>query len=209
MATRSVSLTLVSHHTTVADVIAPFLATLGREALKVTVQEALSTQAFRQVRAGDADLAVALGPAPGELASVAIGTFAIWAPVAPGHRWAGRDRIAIEELVTEPLVLLSPEHGTRRIFDQAVTDAGLRYRMVTEAPLSEVVQTLAAGELGVAVLSDDDRYGLHPMAIGVDGRALSFELFAAWDPTHFAADTIAAWADDLAVFTSALPRRLP
>ena len=204
LTTRSVSLTLVSHHTTVADVIAPFLATLGRDALKVTVREAPSIQAFRQVRSGDADLAVALGPAPGELDSVAIGTFAIWAQVAPDHPWAGRERVPIAELVTEPLILLSPEHGTRRIFDQAVADSGLRYRMITEAPLSEVVQTLAAGQLGVAVVSDDDRYGLQRMAISVDGRDLVFVLYAAWDPTHFAAATIAAWADELATFTASL-----
>ena len=76
--------------------------------------------------------------------------------------------------------------------------------MVTEAPLSEVVQTLAAGQLGVAVVSDDDRYGLHRLAISVDGRDLTFDLFAAWDPTHFAAATIATWADELARFTARL-----
>ena len=73
---RSVSLTVVAPHTTVADLIAPFLATLGPEALKVTVREAPSFNVFKAVLSGDADLGVALGPPPGELESRAIGSFA-------------------------------------------------------------------------------------------------------------------------------------
>jgi DNA-binding transcriptional LysR family regulator len=201
LATRSVSLTVVAHHTTVADVIAPFLTTLGPEALKVTVHAAPSFSVFKAVLSGDADLGVAMGPPPGELESRAIGTFSVWAQIPLEHRWADRSSVTIEELVSEPLVLLTPEHGTRRLFDQAVNDAALKYRMVAEAVVSEVVQTLAAGALGVAVVSDDQRYGLHSMAIETAGHDLRFELFAAWDPTHFAAPTIADWAERLARFT--------
>jgi len=202
LATRSVNLTVVAHHTTVADVIVPLLSTLGTEALKVTVREAPTSAVFKAVLSGDADLGVAVGPPPGELESIPIGTFTVWAQVPAGHPWAGRARVAIEELVTEPLVMLTPEHGTRRLFDQAVTESGLKYRMVTEVTVSEVAQSFAAGSLGIAVVSDDARYGLHPMAIEVGAHDLRFELFAAWDPTHFAAATIAAWAAGLARSTS-------
>ena len=78
--------------------------------------------------------------------------------------------------------MLTPEHGTRRLFDQAVNEAGLKYRMTTEAIVSEVVRTLAAGSLGVAVVSDDERYGLRSLAIETGGRDLQFELHAAWGP---------------------------
>lgn len=200
---RSVSLTVVAPHTTVADLIAPFLATLGPEALRVTVREAPSFDVFKAVLSGDVDLGVALGPPPGELESRTIGSFAVWAQIPAGHRWDGRTKVSIAELVDEPLVVLAPEHGTRRLFDQAVASAGLKYRMVAEAMLSEVVQTLAAGKFGVAIVSDDERYGLHRLAIDVGGQDLHFQLFAAWDPTHFAADTIAAWAEGLARFTAA------
>jgi DNA-binding transcriptional LysR family regulator len=201
-AARSVSLTVIAHHTTVADVIAPFLATLGGDALKVTVHTAPSSSVFKAILSGDADLGVAMGPPPGELASRAIGSFAVFAQVPPGHPWVDRSAIGIEELVSEPLILLTAEHGTRRLFDGAVNDAGLTYRMVAEAVVSEVVQTLAAGGLGVAVVSDDERYGLHGMAIETAARDLRFELYAAWDPTHFAAETIASWAERLGRFTS-------
>ncbi len=201
-AVRSVNLTVVAHHTTVADVIAPYLATLGREALKVTVGVAPSPAVFKTVLSGDADLGVAMGPPPGELESRAIGSFSVWAQVPPGHDWASRSQVAIEDLVAEPLVLLTPEHGTRRLFDQAVNEAGLKYRMAAEAVVSEIVQTLAAGSLGVAVVSDDERYGLQSLAIDTAGHDLRFELYAAWDPTHFAAATIERWADGLERFTA-------
>ncbi len=203
LATRSVSLTVVAPHVTVADVIGPYLATLGEDALKVTVLESPSFGVFKTVLSGDADLGVAFGPAPGELASCGIGEFGVWAQVPSGHRLAGRERIGLDDLVTEPLVLLTPDTGTRRLFDTAVNSAGLTYRTVAEAGLSEVVQTLAAGGLGVAVVSDDARYGLRSLAIDVGGRDLRFVLFAAWDPTHFAAPMIAAWAQRLAGFTAA------
>jgi DNA-binding transcriptional LysR family regulator len=200
--TRSVSLTVVAPHVTITDVIAPYLATLGRDALKVTVHEAPSFSVFKTVLAGDADLGVAFGPAPGELAACPIGEFGVWAQLPPAHRMAGRDKITLDELVAEPLVLLDPDTGTRRLFDSVVNAAGLTYRMVTEAALSEVVQTLAVGGLGVAVVSDDARYGLRSLAIDVGGRDLRFTLFAAWDSTHFAASTIAAWAQRLGRFTA-------
>ena len=200
--TRPVSLTVIAHHTTVADVIVPLLSALGADALKVTVREAPTSAVFKAVLSGDADLGVAVGPPPGELESLPIGTFTVWAQVPSGHPWAGRRRVRIDELVTEPLVMLTAEHGTRRLFDQAVTEAGLKYRMVTEVTVSEVAQALAAGSLGIAIVSDDARNGLHAMAVDVRGHDLRFELFAAWDPTHFAAATIAAWAAQLARSTT-------
>jgi DNA-binding transcriptional LysR family regulator len=199
--TRSVNLTVIAHHTTVADVIAPFLARLGGAALRVTVHTAPSSSVFKAVLSGDADLGVAMGPPPGELASRAIGSFAVFAQVPADHRWAGLSSVGIDELVAEPLILLTAEHGTRRVFDSAVNDAGLTYRMVAEAVVSEVVQTLAAGGLGVAVVSDDERYGLHGIGIRTAARDLRFELYAAWDPTHFAAETIESWAERLGQFT--------
>ena len=202
LAIRPVSLTVVAPHTTIADVIGPFLATLGADALKVTVREAPSLAVFRVLRSGDADLGVSVGPPPGELATCPVGRFPIWAQVPPGHQWSDRARVTLAELVTEPLVLLSSEHGTRRVLDQAVAAAGLKYQAAAEADIPEVVQTLAAGGRGVAVVSDDERYGLRRLAIEDDTGALGINLVAAWDGTHYAADTIAGWADRLARFTA-------
>ena len=201
-ASRGTSLSVVAPHITIVDVIAPYLATLGMDALKVSVRDAPSLVVFRVIRSGDADLGVSVGPPPGELASLPVSRFSILAQVPPGHRWHGRERITLAEVVEEPLVLVTAEHGTRRVFDQAVAAAGLKYHAVGEADLSAVAQTLAAGGAGVAIVSDDARYGLHSMTIEAAGETLSIPIVAAWEASHFAAPMIEAWAQRLAEFTA-------
>lgn len=201
-AIRGPSLALVAPYITIVDVIAPYLATLGEQALTVSVEDAPSLAVFRIIRSGDADLGVSVGPPPGELASLPVSRFSILVQVPPGHRWYGRPSIGLEELVREPLVAVTAEHGTRRVFDQAVARAGLKYHAVAEAQLSAVAQTLAAGGHGAAIVSDDARYGLHSMTIEDGGEALSIPIVAAWEETHFAAPMIEQWARSLAMFTA-------
>ncbi len=199
---RATSLSVVAPHITIVDVIAPYLATLGMDALKVSVTDAPSLVVFRVIRSGDADLGVSVGPPPGELASLPVSRFSILAQVPSGHRWHGRSEIALPELVTEPLVLVTEEHGTRRVFDQAVASAGLKYHAAGEVALSAVAQTLAAGGAGVAIVSDDARYGLHSMTIQASGETLSIPIVAAWEASHFAAPMIRDWARGLAEYTA-------
>ncbi|MHB8959665.1 MAG: LysR family transcriptional regulator [Candidatus Limnocylindrales bacterium] len=198
---RGTRLSLVAPHVTIVDVIAPYLATLGSQALSVSVRDAPSLAVFRIIRSGDADLGVSVGPPPGELASLPVAHFSITAQVPEGHPWAGRKRVGLAELVTEPLVLLTTEHGTRRVFDQAVAAAGLSYHAVAEAGLSAVAQTLAVGGAGVAVVSDDASYGLQPMLVDVGEEVLSIPIVAAWEGSHFAAPMLEAWARRLAEYT--------
>lgn len=206
-ASRGTSLSVVAPQITIVDVIAPYLASLGMDALKVSVRDAPSLAVFRIIRSGDADLGVSVGPPPGELASLPVARFSILAQVPPGHRWYGREQIPLEELVEEPLVLVTEEHGTRRAFDQAVAAAGLKFHVVGEAELSAVAQTIAVGGAGVAIVSDDARYGLHSMSIESAGETLSIPIVAAWETSHFAAPMIEAWALRLADFTASRYRR--
>ena len=199
---RGQGLSVVAPHITIVDVIAPYLATLGTDALKVSVRDAPSLVVFRIIRSGDADLGVSVGPPPGELASLPLARFSILAQVPAGHRWHGRDRIRLEELVEEPLVPVTAAHGTRRRFDEAVAAAGLKYHAVAEADLSAVAQTLAAGGAGVAIVSDDARYGLWSMTIEAAGETLAIPIVAAWEGSHFAAPMIEAWARGLADYTA-------
>ena len=105
--------------------------------------------------------------------------------------------------MTEPLVLVTPAQGTRRVFDQAVAEAALKYHAVAEAELSAVAQTLAAGGAGVAIVSDDVRYGLRALEIEAGDDMLAIPIVAAWEASHFAAPMIEAWAGRLAHYTRA------
>lgn len=189
---RTVPLTLVAPETTVADVIAPFVAAHGSDLPSINVREALPSSVFAEVRSGSADLGVSSGAIPTTLTTRPVASFPIWAYVPAGHRWAGRTRIRVTELVTEPLIVLGSSHGTRRLLDAAVAGADLHYTVVAETNVPQVAQALAAAGRGVAVVSDDRRYGLHGLRITTVAGALRIPLVAAWDPTHYAATAIEA-----------------
>jgi DNA-binding transcriptional LysR family regulator len=66
---RAISLSLVAPETTVADVVAPFLAQRSGEASRVMVREAIPDAVFGDVAAGNADIGISSGTAPTGLAS--------------------------------------------------------------------------------------------------------------------------------------------
>ncbi len=195
---------VVAPATTVADVIAPFLATSGPDAPGLTIREELPSAVFDALVSGQADLAVSSGPPPGGMEVRPLVRFAVWAYVPRSHRWARRRRLPIHELGSEPLVMLGPEHGTRRVFDAAAAAAGIAYQRAHQTDSPQIAQAMAASGHGVAVVSDDPRYGLHPMSIlDANGDALRIPLFAAWNPTSYASPTIAPWVEALAAFCAA------
>ena len=193
---------VVAPATTIADVIAPFLAASGPDAPLVTAREELPAGVFGRLERGDADLAISSGPPPAGFVSRPVFRFAVWAYVPPGHRWTRRSkgRVELGELVEEPLIVLGPDHGTRRVLDMAVEEAGLAYRKAFETNVPEIAQALAASGHGVAVVSDDPRYGLRPLMIIGTAGPLRISLLAAWDATHYAADAISPWVDQLAQY---------
>jgi DNA-binding transcriptional LysR family regulator len=198
----TVTLRMAAPETTVADVIAPFLATLALSAPMIDVREALPASVHAEVLAGSADLGISSVPPPRQLASRLLLHFPIWAYVRPEHRWARRRTVTIRELAREPLLVLGTEHGSRRQLDAAMSDAGVSYGAIAVTNVPEVVQALAAAGRGVAVVSDDARFGLHGVRIrpAAGASELRVPLYAAWDGSHYAAAAISALADGLARF---------
>jgi DNA-binding transcriptional LysR family regulator len=207
------TLRLVAPETTVADVIAPFLAQLPLGAPIVDVREALPARVHQEVQSGAADVGVSGLPPPRQLASRLLAHFPVWAYVRAEHHWARRTAIGIAELSSERLLVLGADHGTRRQLDAAMSDAGLSYAAAAETNVPQVAQALAASGRGVAVVSDDARYGLHGVRIrraeaGAEGeRELRVPLFGAWDASHYAAAMITDLLEGLARY--ARERDLP
>jgi len=198
-----VTLRMVAPETTVADVIAPFLAQLPPAAPMVDVREALPARVPAEVLAGAADLGVTSFPPPRELVSRLLVHFPVWAYVPASHVWARRRTITVDELAAQRLLVLGADHGTRRQLDAAMSDAGLSYAVAAETNVPQVAQALAAAGRGVAVVSDDARYGLQGVRIRPrgDGDDLRVPLFAAWEPSHYAEPVIASLVDGLAGYT--------
>lgn len=197
-----VTLRLVAPETTVADVIAPFLAALPSSAPMIDVREALPARVHEEVLSGAADLGISSVPPPRSVSSRLLVHFQVWAFVRQDHRWARRHTITVRELATEQLLVLGSDHGTRRQLDAVMSDAGLSYGVAAETNVPQVAQALAAAGRGVAVVSDDTRYGLHGLRIRPTGGPLELRvpLFAAWDASHYAEPVISDVVTDFAKY---------
>ena len=197
-----VTLRMVAPETTVADVIAPFLARQPADVPMIDVREALPSRVHEEVLSGAADVGITSVPPPRDVSSRLLVHFAVWAYVRDGHRWARRRTVTVRELATERLLVLGSDHGTRRQLDAAMSDAGLSYGVAAETNVPQVAQALAASGRGVAVVSDDARYGLHGLRIRPAGGPLELRvpLFAAWDASHYAAPVIEDMVTDFASY---------
>lgn len=76
--------------------------------------------------------------------------------VLPGHRFAGRDRLTIAELVSEPLLVQQEGSGVRAVVEQAMRDAGIRDRdlnIAMELGLQQSVKAAVLDGFGITVIS--------------------------------------------------------
>lgn len=183
--------------TTLNDVLAPFLATLGPDDPVAIVRELDPSEAANALRAGS-DLAIVTRPPSSELASRPLAVLPIWAYVRPDDPWAGRESVTIADLAGRTLVVMTPEFKPRALLDVAFEAAGLSYGDTIECTNAQVALALAASGRGVAVVSDDPRFDLvGARVIGPHGPVL-IHLYAAWNGRHHAAGALASLADRLA-----------
>lgn len=192
-------LMLAAPATTLADVVSPFIATLEEDdpTPSVFASDALEPQAA--LRHG-ADLVITNGRPGDQLDVLALAVLPVWAYVPAGHAWFGRDTVRLADLLGDNVIGLPPTFTARQALDAAALGAGLAPRVVIEGSSGPVAQALAAAGRGVAVVSDDPRFALHPVRITVGRDELSIRLFAAWDPQHPAATTLAMIAQRLSTF---------
>ncbi|MEP6797300.1 MAG: LysR family transcriptional regulator [Lapillicoccus sp.] len=196
---RMERLTIAAPGTTLTDVIAPFLAALGPDDPMPTVWEELPVSVYAALLRG-ADLVIGTTAPPSGLATLAVADLPVWAYASTTDTWADRTSVGLAELAGRDLLLLSPDFHPRRALDEAMSRAGTAYGSVVEVGSPEVAQALAAAGRGVAVLSDDTRFGLRPLAIDGPGGPVHISLYAAWEPEHHGAAVIAGLASRLSAF---------
>jgi DNA-binding transcriptional LysR family regulator len=76
--------------------------------------------------------------------------------VYPGHPWATRESVSLEELPGQPFIQREPESGTRTVMNQALQEYGLdpsRLTMVAEMGSSEAIRQGIKARLGISILS--------------------------------------------------------
>ncbi|WP_343048986.1 LysR family transcriptional regulator substrate-binding protein [Nocardioides perillae] len=155
--------TIAAPTVTLTDVVAPFVATMSPDDPVVDVRPADASDPAEVLRAG-ADLIGTQRP-PAPFRSRPLAVLPVWAYVRADHPWAARRSVTLSELVVQPLVLLPPHFTAREAVDAAVGAAGASYASVVEAANGTVAQALAASGRGVAVVSDDPRHDLVPLAV--------------------------------------------
>jgi DNA-binding transcriptional LysR family regulator len=206
------SITLSATGTTLTDVIAPFLATWGPTDPVPAVWEELPSEIYGSLERG-ADLAIGTQAPPRHLEHLHVAVLPVWAYVTPGDAWATRRHVTLPELVERRLLVLGPEQHARVALDRAVARRGLSLGSVIEFGTPEVAQAVAAAGRGVAVVSDDPRFDLVPVAVQEfgeesgeasgeeSGDRLVIDLHAAWTPGHHAAATVRGLARRLQRFS--------
>ena len=121
--------------------------------VKVEIRRSLSSQIPEEVLAGTLDLgAISYQPAGDELISTVIYNDALAFVVSPGHRFAGRSEVSIEELGMETFIA----HNVVSPFREKVLETFEHYNvplhMDIEMPTIETIKKLVELNLGVAFL---------------------------------------------------------
>jgi DNA-binding transcriptional LysR family regulator len=191
--------TIAAPGTTLTDVIAPFVATIGPDDPLPAVRESLPRTIYAELGRG-ADLVVGTEPPPAAIRSMPLAQLPVWAYVPAGHPWVGRDEVDLADLLRENLLMLTDDFHPRQALDRAVSAEGRGYGPLLEFNAPQVAQALAAAGRGVAVVSDDPRFDLHPVGIVGTRGPVHISLYAAWEPGHHAVHAIAGLAQRLSDF---------
>ena len=147
-----------------------------------------------------ADLVIGTRPPSATFARTRVAALPVNAYVPAGHALAGRTQVALAELAQFDLLVPTADSHARRALDAAVESGGLAVRTL-EFSSSQVAQAVAAAGRGVAVVSDDPRFGLVPLTIHTaSGDVLRIALHAAWQPHHHGAAQLAEVARRLKAF---------
>jgi DNA-binding transcriptional LysR family regulator len=190
---RLLHIRIAAPGTTFTDVLAPFLATLHPDDPLPAVSQEPPQLIYATLQSG-ADLAISTEQPPAGLAFQPLAVLPIWAYVPPGHDWAARGSVTVAELANERLLLLTRDYSPRRVLDHCLDQLRLTYSSMLEFGTPQLAQAVAAAGRGIAVVSDDPRFDLHPLDIIGPRGALQIRLYAAWDREHHAATAIGALA---------------
>lgn len=190
-------MTIAAPATTLAEVVAPFIATLAPEDPTPSAFACDGFEPRAALRAG-ADLVITNGRPADTMLSIAIGVLPVWAYLPVAHRLATRKAIDLSDLEAETIISLPTTFSARQVLDAAARHTQQTVSIDIEASSGAVAQALAAAGRGIAVVTDDPRFDLARTKIVAGGDPMNLHLFAAWDPNHPAHATLSAVAQRLA-----------
>ncbi|CUW28361.1 LysR family transcriptional regulator [Streptomyces reticuli] len=136
-----------------------------RPGVKVRLFQAPVDSMRQHLRSAEVDFAIASQPLAGpELRSVELVREEVWLAVPPGHRLAGRERVAVAELAAEDFVSTRAGHWQRALLERLFAREGLTPRVVCEGDEAAATPGLIGAGLGIGLMPAVAR-----RALGDDG----------------------------------------
>lgn len=194
-------LTIAAPTATLTDIVSRFVATMTPKDPVVDVVAGDGKAVDEMLLAG-ADLAIGTQRPGAPFTSIALPALPVWAYGTPEDGWRGRRSIELVELVRRTLVVLPASFTARQALDAAVTTHAVELGAVVEAVNGTMAQALAAAGRGTAVVSDDPRFGLEPVAIRAGGRSLRIQMYVAWSGRGPASRAVGSVAERLCAWVA-------
>ena len=193
---RVTTLMVAATAASIRSFVAPFIATTGPSDPAILTRTSSHFEIEDSLLHG-VDCIVSPIPPSSGLAITRLGGIALSAYVAATHPWAlqGRREVTVHELCSNHLILPSRHSVSRRIFDDALSQAGISVDKISECEDGQTTLALAAAGHGVGLSTDQPMYGAYPLSVTTDAqdsssRILQLQLHMAWLPGHFAAEAI-------------------
>ncbi|MDQ0691169.1 LysR family transcriptional regulator [Arthrobacter sp. W4I7] len=197
---RVATLVVAATAASVRGFLAPYIATTGPEDPLIITRET-SHFAITDALLHGSDFAVSPAAPESGLATMPLGSIPLTAYVAADHPWAleGVSELPLSALASQHAILPSHQSVSRYLLDDALNQAHLSFRQVSECDDGQTIMALAAAGHGIGVTTDLPAYGTHPIRIlagaqGKPGHVLRLPLHTAWIPGHFAEKAIRATA---------------
>ncbi|TSI14538.1 LysR family transcriptional regulator [Brevibacterium aurantiacum] len=176
-------------------VLLPFVAETKTAVANIVERPTISI--FESLSRRTADLALAPAMPPPEFASRMIYRIPFTAQVSDTSELAGRNSIDIRDLAGLPVIVPDKSNGTRTEFDRHLTRAHVLFKPLQEVSRAHIGQAMVKAGTGVIVTVDPPKYGLISLALTDGDVPLFAEEWAAWQPDHFAEDSISDFINDL------------
>jgi DNA-binding transcriptional LysR family regulator len=148
---------LVGGSTTIANYLLPsLLGTFARQYPRTRVQLRVGNtqQVADWLEAGELDIAFVEGPCHSRgLVAVPWRDDELVVVAGAEHPWATEKGVTPEQLAAAPWIMREKGSGTREIFEDAMEQAGISYRIALEFGHTEAIKNGVAAGLGVSCLS--------------------------------------------------------
>jgi DNA-binding transcriptional LysR family regulator len=115
--------------------------------------------------------------------------------VPHGHRLAGRRRVRLAEVATDPFIVVKPGYGLRDITETLCDRAGFTPRVAFEGEDVETLRGLVAAGLGVALLPARRSAPSSTPLLSVADRGSSRTIGLVWHRRRYRSPAVRAFAD--------------